>query len=464
MRAAEDGAVEKPGGAAAVEEVAILTPEQVQEAVGSIEALAKAKDAAGLEKRLRFVMGQPGARRAMAWVCNQLIVAADKEATADNWPAALAIYQAIPANAEILRIQDAELEPARKEVAALKEKAKAAGAANPPAELVKAEEVLKRMEASREAIAAVRDLDAQLLMRRGRSLYYLERDKEALPLFEEIRVKYPDAVDAEKAAYAEVVILNAAKDWAEVAARAKSYVEKYPKAAHVEAVASLMGEARIGQDKWDEVREHFKGMAVKYPASKDIDSYVFYQAIATFQLGEFAEAAEMMKKFVEGYPKSSRRESALYHVAMGYFLSNKSAEAQEAIERHLKEFPGNNSPDMVYRMAVMAAKEKVPGWQKEVIAMTSEQLKKTPDDPVAGGLLVLRGDTWLAMEPSEPNDAVKTAAEVKVRQGKALEDYKKVVDTKAPEESVIYAVEEAIKIMRELGDEKGIEELRERVR
>ena len=60
-----------------------------------------------------------------------------------------------------------------------------------------------------EAFEEKADVDAALLMRRGRCLLRLNRYEEALVCFRTIRMQYPDATDAEKAARAELVTYGA---------------------------------------------------------------------------------------------------------------------------------------------------------------------------------------------------------------------------------------------------------------
>ncbi|MBJ7255574.1 MAG: hypothetical protein JHC69_02115, partial [Akkermansiaceae bacterium] len=96
------------------------------------------------------------------------------------------IYRSVPPRSQILQIQKTALESQRKDLKLLEarvelEKTKPLGQRSSASELVGS--LKPAIELAEKALAAVEektDLDAALLMRRGRCLFYLERHEEAL--------------------------------------------------------------------------------------------------------------------------------------------------------------------------------------------------------------------------------------------------------------------------------------------
>lgn len=160
------------------------------------------------------LINQEGVRDSMAWYANQVAVKADELVRADKLEEALAIFRSIPPRAEILSIQQAALDGKRKDLKIIEDRVKAE-AAKPIEQRTNLGEFLSTLKGSIEqsetaikAIEALPQLDAAMLMRRGRCLYNLKREEEALVCFKTLRIKYETAVDAKSAAFAEVVLYN----------------------------------------------------------------------------------------------------------------------------------------------------------------------------------------------------------------------------------------------------------------
>jgi tetratricopeptide (TPR) repeat protein len=444
----------------------IRTPQQTAAAVEVIGLLADTGQLDDLVIYLDRLIAQPGVRDAIAWYANQVIVKGDAMVQGENFEAALAIYRSIPPREQILQIQAVSLDSMRKERDLLDKRMKAeekkgiAERSNVSELLNMADASLKLNEEAKKAIDELEDLDAALLMRRGRCFYYLLRREEALLCFRTLREKYPKATDAQNAAYAEIILYNELKDTATIRQLANDFLVKYPDAPNIEQVATLAGEVLVQTGKWDEVLKFYEDLAAKFPQSPSIDRFSFYQAVSKFQLGEFLPSAEMLEKFIKDYPNSQLKEAAMYRIAMAYFFSNKYKETLHWCREYLNTYPdGRFAGDMLYRLAFIDSNDKEVDQSKNIIDNLGGYLEKHPEDLAAGSMLTLMADTWKKMKPSDPDDAEKTATELKNYEDEALKCYIKAVWSNSPDDVIQYAMDSATSILQARKDWQGIADL-----
>jgi outer membrane protein assembly factor BamD (BamD/ComL family) len=306
---------------------------------------------------------------------------------------ALAIYRAIPPRNQIIATQNVALGEMRKELKILEtraeaDKAKPANQRSKAAELVNAlKPAIKVAEEALKAIDDKADFDAAVLMRRGRCLFYLERNEEALVCFRKLRTQYGSSVDAKSAAFAEIVILNKRQDIAGIKELCELYMQKYPDAENIEQVATLAGEVLVQSGNWKEVGSFYRGLETKFPKSENLDRFVFFQALATFQEGSFAAAAPMIAKFLKNHPESLFVENALYYAAMSNFLTNKYKDTLQSCNEYLKKFPdGRYAGDMRYRLAFIDFNDKEEDQSDKVIRDLNKFLSERPDDSSNGSM------------------------------------------------------------------------------
>jgi tetratricopeptide (TPR) repeat protein len=443
----------------------VRTPQQTAAAVEVIGLLAETGQLDDLVVYLDRLIAQPGIRDAIAWYTNQVVVKGDAMVAAENYEAALAIYRSIPSREQILKIQAISLESMRKEIDLLKkrlaadEKKPLEQRSNVGEQLNMAEASLKLNEEAKKAIEDLKDLDAALLMRRGRCYYYMDRFEEALLCFRTLREKHSGAKDAQAAAYAEIVIYNMTKDTAKIRELSNAFLTKYPDAPNIEQVATLAGEVLVQTGKWDEVLKFYEDLAAKFPQSPSLDRFTFYQAVSKFQLGEFLPSAEMLEKFLKDFPNSQLKENAMYRIAMAYFLSNKYKETLQWCRAYLDTFPdGHYAGDMLYRLAFIDSNDKEVDQSKNIIDNLGGYLAKKPDDPAAGSMLSLMADTWKKMKSSK-TDPQEAAAELKGYEDEALKAYIKAVWTNSPDDVIQYAMDSATSILQGRKDWQGIADL-----
>jgi len=437
----------------------IQTPEQTQAAVEVIGLLADTGQLDDLIPYLDRIINQPGIRDAIAWYSNQVIVKGDELVGSENYEGALAIYRSVPPRAQILQIQASTLAAKKQELAKLEAFAKAeekkplGQRSNIGERVSQTQSSIKLTEEAIAAIEKLTDLDAALLMRRGRCFYYLERNEEALLCFRTLREKYPTAKDAQSGAYAEIVIYNGLKDTGKIQQLANDFLKKYPDAPNVEQVATLAGEVLVQSGKWDEVLKYYQDLEAKFPKSASLDRFVFFQGVAMFQSGDFKGSAEHFEKFIKTYPDNRLVEDAIYRIAMAYFLSNDYKNTLQWCRDYLNKYPdGRYAGDMLYRLAFVDFNDKQEDQSQNIIKSLGDYLEKKPDDPAAGSMLCLIADTWKKMKSND-------AATLKTYEDNALQNYIKAVWSDSPDDVIQYALETATTILQGRKDWETIAKL-----
>lgn len=434
----------------------IRSPQQTTAAVEVIGLLADTGQIEDLVLYLDRLSNQAGIRDAIAWYANQVIARADALMGDQAYETALAIYRTVPPRSQILDIQKTALESQRRDLKVLEarveaEKAKPLGQRSSASELVGS--LKPAIELAEKALAAVEektDLDAALIMRRGRALYYLDRHEEALVCFRTLRTKYGTSPDAKAAAYAEIVILNKQQNIPEIKALCDAYLRKYPDAENVEQVATLAGEVLVQSGNWPEVGKFYRSLETKFPKSDSLDRYTFFQGLAIFQDGNFKESTPIFTKFLKDFPNSPLVENALYYVAMSNFLSNEYKKTLASCKEYLSRFPdGRYAGDMRYRLAFIDFNDKEVDQSDKIIRDLSAFLKQHPDDSSAGSMYCLLADTYKKKTSDKPDELAKF-------QRQALEAYKGAVWGESSDDVIQYALDSATTMLSGNKDYAGI--------
>ena len=421
----------------------IRSPQQTTAAVEVIGLLADTGKIEDLVLYLDRLSNQAGVRDALAWYANQVIVRGDELVGAQAYESALAIYRSVPPRSQIVEIQKTALDAQRKDLKILEarvelEKTKPLGQRSSASELVG--NLKPAIELAEKALVAVEekaDLDAALLMRRGRCLYYLDRHEEALVCFRTLRNKYASAPDAKAAAYAEIVILNKLKNIPEIKVLCDAYLRKYPDADNVEQVATLAGEVLVQSGNWPEVGKFYRSLETKFPQSESLDRYTFFQGLAIFQEGNFKEATPIFTKFLKNFPNSPLAENAMYYVAMSNFLTNNYKETLKSCKEYLSKFPdGRYAGDMRYRLSFIDFNDKDVDQSDKIIKDLSNFLGQHPDDTSAGSMYCLLADTYKKKTSDKPDELVKF-------QKLALDAYKNAVWSDSSDDVIQYALDSA---------------------
>jgi TolA-binding protein len=435
----------------------VRTPQQTNAAVEVIGLLADSEKIEDLTAYLDRVINQSGVRDAIAWYSNQIIVHADSLMEQSKRESALVLYRSIPPRRQILETQRVALEQQRREIDALEKKV-AAEEKLPIGKRSNAGEALPGLKAAldinTEALDAIdkrADLDAALLLRRGRALYFLDRFEEALVCFREIRDKYPDSSDLQAAAYSEIFVYNRLQNTVELQKRAADFLEKHPDSKNIEQVALLAGEGLANAGKWDEVLTFYRNLATKFPNSPTLDRYNFFEGVALFRLGKFAEASDVFTKFTQTFPSSDLFEDAVYQVAMANFVQGKYKETLATCQDYLKRFPtGRYAGDIRYRLSYIDFRDTETDQSQKIIKDINAFVEASPDDPGIGMMLNLLGDTY-SQKPA--------LQKLKDSPDKALDAYKRAADTEGADDVIGYALDQATTILQSKKDWAALAEL-----
>ncbi len=438
----------------------VRTAQQTQAAVDAIRLLAdgKLEDFAAY---LEHISHQPGVRDAIAWFTAQLILSGDEMVTAENYEGALVAYRSVQPRNQILAIQNVALETLKKNKKILQDRVDAEQG-KPISQHTNAGELLsgiapaiKRAEEALKVIEQKTDLDASILMRRGRCLYYLKRNEEALTCFHALRERYPASSDAESAAYGEIVILADRQDIEGIKDKCDKFMSKFPNSDHLEQVATLAGGVLVQSGKWTEVGNFYRGLEAKFPQSKNMESYVFYQAVSFFQQALFKDSTPLFEKFLKNYPDSDFVETASYYVAMSYFISNDYKKTLEACRNYLTKYPnGRYAGDMQYRHSFIDFSDKDTDQNDKIISDLGTFLKDHPDDLAKGPILCLMGDTY-----RKKMEKAKTDDEVKALEKLALDCYLQAIRTESPDDVVQYALDTATAMLQEKENDREDDKL-----
>ena len=295
------------------------------------------------------------------------------------------------------------------------------------------------------------------LLRRGRRLYYLERYQEALPCFRKLRAHYPDALEAERAAYAEIATLHQLKRTKGLRKLCDAFLKTWPESEHAEAVRILCGELLVQSGDWPAVGPFYQDLATRYPQSASMDRFVFYQGVAFFQTQNFIESASMFEKYLKDFSNRDMVEAARYYVAMSYFLGNKYQDALAACKEYLTQHPdGRYAGDLLYRIAfidfndrcdINAPADQQDAYQKKMADKITRDLggflAKHPDDPANGAMYCLMADTYLKVKQTD----------------EAIAAYQKVLQTDSPDDVIQYAFDSATPLMQAKKDWEGIAQM-----
>ena len=424
----------------------IDTFEQANAAVDMLCQMSHGSNLAEVLPYLERLRHQAGVSTSLSWFVSRMIVAGDEAGAAKDYGLALAFYQTVPSRKQILECQSRALEARRKILRPL-EATLATERKNPDKLRSKAGELIASLKPgitlAENAMAAIdgsADFDAALLMRRGRCLYHLERPTEALLCFRTLRAKYPAAIDAKDAAYAEISLLSKPGNTAEFQARSAAYLRAYPDADTAEQVAALAGESLVKDGK-SQVGTFYKYLVTQFPNSTSLDRYVFFQAIADYQNAEYAAAALSLESFLKTYPNSTLLPSATYYAAMAHFFNNEYPPSLVLCNEYLAKFPtGDFAGELLYRRAIIYSSDNETAHSDKIIGDIEGFLKDHPNDPFAGSMLCLLADTYF-----------KTKDE-----NAALEAFRKAAWTDSPDEVIQRALDSATTILQSRKDWSGI--------
>ncbi|MEX1049646.1 MAG: tetratricopeptide repeat protein [Akkermansiaceae bacterium] len=438
----------------------IRSPQQTTAAVEVIGLLADTGELEDLIAYLDRLINQAGVRDALAWYTNQVIVRGDELVNATNYNAALAVYRSVPPRSQILAIQKAALESQKRDMEILEARVTADQAKPLKERSALASELLNNLkpavDLAEKALVVIEektDLDAALLMRRGRCLFYLDRYEEALVCFRTIRNRYASTEDAQAAAYAEIVIHNKLQSIEEIRVLCDAFLRKYPDSANAEQVATLAGEVIVQSGDWPRVAAFYQDLEKQFPESANRDRFIFFQGLALFQEANFKQSTPIFANFLKNHPESPLIENAFYYVAMSYFLSNDYKNTLLSIREYLSRFPeGAYAGDLRYRLAFIDFNDKTADQTDKIIKDLSSFLADFPNDASAGSMYCLLGDTYKKKQSNRVDEVAKF-------ERLALEAYSNAIWSASLDDVIQYALDSATTLLQGNKDWAAIAEL-----
>lgn len=449
----------------------VISAEQATASIKAVEVLADSNELAQLARYLERLSTQPGIIDLSAAYANELVRIGDGMMD-KNPAAALLLYRSVQPRHLIIEQQRSSMERIRKDLDIVKKfvDAKTQEAAKAPnaglgnqglleaakSAAAKMEALLKAQEESVKMIEEKDDMDASLMMRRGRALYQSKRYSEARVCFREIRTKFAKSGELETASFAELATLNDMNELEELKKLAAEFLKNFPDSARAETVVGIVGNSLVGTGDWPKVEKFFTEAKNKYPNSPEREGYMFAEAMAVMQQGRFADARGLFEDIIRTYPSAKNMETVLYYITMTWFFDNKQNKTVEAAENYLKKYPkGTFAGDMRYRLAFIQYQDTKNDYSDVIIDSLTKFLQEQPNDVSAGSIWCLLGDVYSkkANQTNLPEDQVNRYQE------NAIEAYKKAVWSQSPDDVIQYALETATQLLRDRKDWNGIADL-----
>lgn len=436
----------------------IRSPQQTTAAVEVVGVLAQAEKLDELVSYLDRLIRSAGVRDAIAWYTNQVLVTADQLFNDKKFDAALILYRSVLPRTQILDIQRLALDAQRKElkliepIAAAEEKKPLGQRTNIAERLANQKAAIETTEKALAEVEEMKDLDSAVLMRRGRSFYYLDRYEEALLGFRTIRLKHTQSKDIKGAAFAEIAVLQKLNRLDDIMALSADYIRKYPDDDKVPQIRELIGQMLVTSGDWKKAGDWYRDLEKDYPKSENLENYLLVQGISLMNDGQFLDAAKKFAELVQKFPGGPQTEAAEYRIVMCYFLTNDSKNTVTAAKAYLEKHPdGQFAGDILYRLAFIDFADKSENRADQILQNLGGYVEKHKEDPALGMMYNLIGDVWA--QKKKDTDTVKV-------QDMALEYYTKALF--APEQSeeiTRYALESASSILRAKKDWAGLSKL-----
>lgn len=449
----------------------VISGEQASASIKAIEVLAESGEIQQLGRYLDRLSSQPGIIDLIAVYANELVRIADDMMGRGKQDAALMLYRAVPPRSMIIEQQRAamtrvkgDLEVVKKFVEEQQKQAAAStgsGLGNrtlDPGVVTKLETLSRAQEEAVKSIEEREDMDAALIMRRGRALYENKLISEARVCFREIRLHHPKSGDLETASFAELATLNDLGEVEELKKLANDFLKNFPDSKRAEVVVGIVGDSLVSTGDWPKVEKFFEDARNKFKNSEQLDGYCYAQAMAVLQQGRFADARVILEDIARNFPNSQRIEDVRYYIAMSWFFENKQKKTEEAAQDYLKRYPkGRYVGEMLYRQSFIQYQDPSADFSDQIVERLTTHLKANPEDISAGSIWCLLGDVYA----KQAGKRGLTDEQVSRLQENAIAAYKKAVWTSSPNDVVQYGLETATQLLRDRKDWNGVAELHE---
>ena len=215
-------------------------------------------------------------------------------------------------------------------------------------------EQFKKIEAD---FAANKDYDAFISYRIGLCLLELNKHWEAFVAFRDIFDNNPGFTKVSGAYYYYILALRQIGRNTEAQAKCKEFLQKYPDADEVSAVAVILGEISQDREEYKEAIEHYNWAKanVKKIDPSTVEEIDFRIICCLFANVDWDQAGAALDTFNQKYPRSLAREQSAYMRALCWFYQGKYKETKAGFDQYLVDFAGKGKflADVRYRQAIV---------------------------------------------------------------------------------------------------------------
>ncbi len=258
---------------------------------------------------------------------------------------------------------------------------------------------------------AIESFDAALRLRLAQAWLGLERPLQAALILEDMLQQLPPDAVVQQAAITLLRCWLQQGRWDKAQAAANLYLEKFPpqqKDAGAEEALFSKAEASRGDLNWAAAEEQFQEFVEQWPDSPFAPQAVFLTAMCQLSRDDAARGIMTLHELQKGYPKHELAEDAEYWIGMGWSFEKDHAAAREQLQAYLKKHPeGRYQEDAAFSVAqaTFNLMEHEPA-----LVLFDAFAKKYPESPRLGQMLLLKGESLLALGRSI--DAVETLKQV----------------------------------------------------
>ncbi len=278
------------------------------------------------------------------------------------------------------------------------------------------------------------DFTPTLLLRMSKCWYDWDRKWEAIVVNERILTRYPDdKAHREPAMFSMIIAYGDLMRISRCQQLCEQYIKEFPDGPNAGTVGYLSGAVALQANDPKSAESYFGTMLEKQATSEYREKMRYLLGVAKFMQGRFADANKDFLEYLKSYPNGEDIEEVTYRSALAQVFGGDYEKGEAALNAYLEKYPsGKFVADSKYRIMVCKyAAQKLD----DVIADAAAWRQQYPNEPIAGEVYSLLGDSYAAESKEEEAAAAYTDA------------YKHA----ATDEVINYALFEASKHLQKLG-------------
>jgi TolA-binding protein len=350
---------------------------------------------------------------------------------------ALASYQLVQPQSEVIRLQKARIAAMEAKVAQNLEAVRADPQRAQEISVTNGQlrNAVAQAKAQLEAFEKTPDFAGPFWLRVGQAYYGMDRKWEAATVYDELLRREPTSAERESALFGLVVTSAELNRGLITRDLAQQYLKEFPKGANANTVGYLLGATALQSGDTEAAVKYFGLMLETQTDSAYREQISFLLGNAHFSLGDFDKAKADYTKYLETYPKGQNVEEAVYRTALAALFAGKYEDAIKGINDYIRKYPtGNFLADAKYRLAVC---QYAASDYEKVVKDCDAWLKEFPGDALRGEVLALKGDA-LAPLPG--------------REEEAIDAYIASLNAAGTEEVLTHSLTEGAKLLQKRGD------------